>query len=148
MHILCGTVHIVLTSIYMQCLPWHFTRGCAICINTTRSPTQLCLFVPTQSKNSRYSVTYLYSTSWRKKRCLYFSNFVRNIYIWGHIKWKSKPCIWPIFCIWGTGLLVFSYKAVVAEWLRRWTLNPMGYARAGSNPADCDIIIFKVLFIL
>ena len=28
-------------------------------------------------------------------------------------------------------------KAVVAEWLRRWTRNPLGSARAGSNPADC-----------
>ena len=23
----------------------------------------------------------------------------------------------------------------MAEWLRRWTRNPMGYPRAGSNPA-------------
>ena len=23
----------------------------------------------------------------------------------------------------------------MAEWLRRWTRNPMGYSRAGSNPA-------------
>ena len=22
----------------------------------------------------------------------------------------------------------------LAEWLRRWTANPLGYARAGSNP--------------
>ena len=29
------------------------------------------------------------------------------------------------------------YEAVVAEWLRRWTRNPLGSARAGSNPADC-----------
>ena len=26
--------------------------------------------------------------------------------------------------------------AVVAEWLRRWTRNPLGYARTGSNPVD------------
>ena len=30
-------------------------------------------------------------------------------------------------------------KAVVAEWLRRWTRNPMGSARAGSNPAGCEM---------
>ena len=24
----------------------------------------------------------------------------------------------------------------MAEWLRRWTANPLGSARAGSNPAD------------
>ena len=27
-------------------------------------------------------------------------------------------------------------KVVVAEWLRRWTRNPLGSPRAGSNPAD------------
>ncbi|CAI5680443.1 unnamed protein product [Oreochromis niloticus] len=27
------------------------------------------------------------------------------------------------------------YTAVMAEWLRRWTRNPMGFPRAGSNPA-------------
>ena len=26
----------------------------------------------------------------------------------------------------------------VAEWLRRWTANPMGSARVGSNPANCE----------
>ena len=26
----------------------------------------------------------------------------------------------------------------MAEWLRRWTRNPMGFPRAGSNPAGCD----------
>ena len=25
---------------------------------------------------------------------------------------------------------------VVAEWLRRWTRNPLGFPRAGSNPAN------------
>ena len=33
--------------------------------------------------------------------------------------------------------------AVVAEWLRRWTWNPMGSSRAGSNPADCGFIFLK-----
>ena len=28
--------------------------------------------------------------------------------------------------------------AVMAEWLRRWTRNPMGYSRAGSNPAHSE----------
>ena len=28
--------------------------------------------------------------------------------------------------------------AVVAEWLRRWTRNPMGSPRTGSNPVGCD----------
>ena len=42
-----------------------------------------------------------------------------------------------------TGVLIGSYScagpgphaAVMAEWLRRWTRNPMGSPRAGSNPA-------------
>ena len=34
--------------------------------------------------------------------------------------------------------------AVMAEWLRRWTWNPMGFPRAGSNPAHSDV---KELFI-
>ena len=28
-------------------------------------------------------------------------------------------------------------SALMAEWLRRWTRNPMGSAHAGSNPAQC-----------
>ena len=31
---------------------------------------------------------------------------------------------------------------VVAEWLRRWTRNPLGSARAGSNPADYEVLLF------
>ena len=33
--------------------------------------------------------------------------------------------------------------AVMAEWLRRWTRNPMGFSRAGSNPARSDLF-FKI----
>ncbi len=35
------------------------------------------------------------------------------------------------------------YEAVVAEWLRRWTRNPLGYSRVGSNPTDCDNFFSK-----
>ena len=31
-------------------------------------------------------------------------------------------------------------KDIMAEWLRRWTANPLGSARAGSNPADVAFI--------
>ena len=31
---------------------------------------------------------------------------------------------------------------VVAEWLRRWTRNPLGYSRTGSNPVNYDAFIF------
>ena len=30
--------------------------------------------------------------------------------------------------------------AAMAEWLRRWTRNPMGFPRAGSNPARSEFI--------
>lgn len=33
--------------------------------------------------------------------------------------------------------LHFLAVAAMAEWLRRWTWNPMGSPRAGSNPARC-----------
>ena len=33
-------------------------------------------------------------------------------------------------------------QVVVAEWLRRWTRNPLGSPRAGSNPADYEILSF------
>ena len=31
--------------------------------------------------------------------------------------------------------------AVVPKRLRGWTRNPLGSARAGSNPADCDFTL-------
>ena len=34
-------------------------------------------------------------------------------------------------------------QAVVAEWLRRLTRNQLGSARAGSNPADCELLFLK-----
>jgi hypothetical protein len=33
------------------------------------------------------------------------------------------------------GVLNFIARVSVSEWLRRWTRNPLGYARVGSNPA-------------
>ena len=42
-------------------------------------------------------------------------------------------------CMWkARGSIPRISSAVVAEWLRRWTWNPMGSARVGSNPANCD----------
>ena len=38
--------------------------------------------------------------------------------------------------------------AVVAEWLWRWTRNPLGSPRAGSNPADCVNFCFSFIFLL
>ena len=38
----------------------------------------------------------------------------------------------------------YLQEAVVAEWLRRLTRNQMGYARAGSNPANCENIFILI----
>ena len=35
--------------------------------------------------------------------------------------------------------LFSKMNVVVAEWLRRWTRNPLGSPRAGSNPADYEV---------
>ena len=35
----------------------------------------------------------------------------------------------------------------MAEWLRRWTRNPMGSPRAGSNPAHCDFVFISMFFL-
>ena len=41
-----------------------------------------------------------------------------------------------------------TYEAVMAEWLRRWTRNPMGFSRVGSNPTHSGILFFITFFIL
>ena len=43
---------------------------------------------------------------------------------------------WLIFLLYRCGQCVDG--AVMAEWLRRWTRNPMGYSRAGSNPVHSE----------
>ncbi len=45
---------------------------------------------------------------------------------------------------WSENLNIMFTTAVVAEWLRRWTWNPMGFPRAGSNPADCEFFLFQI----
>ena len=37
---------------------------------------------------------------------------------------------------------------VVAEWLRRWTRNPLGSPRAGSNPADYEELLTCLLALI
>ncbi len=46
-----------------------------------------------------------------------------------HLNWQPSNLVGKTTC---------QRCAVVAEWLRRWTWNPMGSPRAGSNPAGCD----------
>ena len=48
----------------------------------------------------------------------------------------------------GFQLFHLQTYAVVAEWLRRWTWNPMGSTRVGSNPANCEIIFWQISNIL
>ena len=37
------------------------------------------------------------------------------------------------------------HKDEVAEWLRRWTANPMGSARVGSNPILVENILYLII---
>ena len=41
-----------------------------------------------------------------------------------------------------------SIHVVVAEWLRRWTRNPLGSPRAGSNPADYELVFLLFFSII
>ena len=36
---------------------------------------------------------------------------------------------------------ISRHPAVVSEWLRSWTRNPMGSPRTGSNPVGCDTFL-------
>ena len=52
----------------------------------------------------------------------------------------------PSACIHILNLIMIQYftnhclqNDAVAEWLRRWTANPMGSARVGSNPIGVEI---------
>jgi hypothetical protein len=43
-------------------------------------------------------------------------------------------------------LLIYNYQSFegsVSEWLRRWTRNPLGSSRAGSNPAAVVFTNFR-----
>ena len=42
-------------------------------------------------------------------------------------------------------VISYTTQAVMAEWLRRLTGNQMGSSRAGSNPADRDTFINKLI---
>ena len=67
-------------------------------------------------------------------------------------KWKSADVIERFlqnmvyfilkFLRWGAS----DIKDEVAEWLRRWTANPMGSACVGSNPILVDIFGLKNIF--
>ena len=48
---------------------------------------------------------------------------------------RSRYIAIQIFILFNVISLITRYVAAMAEWLRRWTRNPMGSSRAGSNPA-------------
>ena len=68
---------------------------------------------------------------------------------------QSRP-LWTVFVqtyiVRASFRLLFSCShcatAAMAEWLRRWTRNPMGYSRAGSNPVRSVSLlsVFNVFF--
>ena len=41
--------------------------------------------------------------------------------------------------------VLYAMYVVVAEWLRRWTRNPLGSPRVGSNPTDYAFFSFFFL---
>ena len=48
---------------------------------------------------------------------------------------RSRYIAIQIFILFTVISLETRHVAAMAEWLRRWTRNPMGSSRAGSNPA-------------
>ena len=59
-----------------------------------------------------------------------------------HDPWFTRPVLYPLS--YGGNHSTnhthtrYMCTAVVAEWLRRWTRNPLGSARTGSNPVGSD----------
>ena len=51
-----------------------------------------------------------------------------------------------IFILFNVISLRTRHVAAMAEWLRRWTRNPMGSSRAGSNPARSGFTFYFLLF--
>ena len=39
-----------------------------------------------------------------------------------------------------------SIRALMAEWLRRVIRNHLGSSRAGSNPVQCDLYFYLIIF--
>ena len=56
---------------------------------------------------------------------------------------KRRQKFWQEMSSFWNKIHQMKYTAVVAEWLWRWTWNPMGSPRAGSNPAGC-VELFNV----
>ena len=81
----------------------------------------------------------IYST---KPKCKLNSNLEAILSDQGSMKQmqirKYRACNSPEINVTSANVWTVSVSvkaAAMAEWLRRWTWNPMGYSRAGSNPA-------------
>ena len=64
--------------------------------------------------------------------------------------WRAKRLLFSLFPpFFGSELSLHPVKcvAVVAEWLRRWTRNPLGSPRVGSNPTDYECGLFLEVLI-
>ena len=56
-----------------------------------------------------------------------------------------RPCYISLLKLWCV-CAELEHPALMAERLRRWTRNPMGSARAGSNPVQCEGFFFFPFF--
>ena len=79
----------------------------------------------------------------RFKSCRLRLTILRLLLVQNHLVLKDK---------WRKYLLFVVYSVVVAEWLRLYTRNLLGYSRAGSNPADYDwhlfsLFLFKIILV-
>ena len=55
---------------------------------------------------------------------------------------RSRYIAIQIFILFTVISLETRHVAAMAEWLRRWTRNPMGSSRAGSNPARSEVTFY------
>ena len=66
----------------------------------------------------------------------FFAQDVYNIIILYCFRYKNlSMCAWQLEC-------VHFINDTVAEWLRRWTWNPLGLSRVVSNPASVESLLF------
>ena len=65
----------------------------------------------------------------------------QNVFIMdlGHLE------VYNIITNWTLEIFYRGKKDAVAEWLRRWTANPMGSARVGSNPIGVELLIIGMI---
>ena len=76
----------------------------------------------------------------------WFSTMLKTWKTFFYLRWKIFEDIATKSAqlIWATLLKVLRISpAVVAEWLRRWTWNPMGFPRVGSNPAGSELLFYS-----